>query len=192
MGYQKFEVNKLERLNDPGRFDTLRPDAMWEALGRPDPHAIVEIGAGTALFAATFASLAPAATVYAADIEPVMIEWMNANRPEVARGSVVPLLSQETSVPLPDGIADLVVMINLHHELTDPAATYREACRLLAVGGQLLAVDWAPFETPRGPSLAIRVSAERAIALLEQAGFADLVAHDVLPWHWLVTGTKPA
>ncbi len=178
MAHQKFDVTKLERLNDPGRFETLVPDAMWEALGEPEPNAIVEIGAGTGLFAAEFARRAPEAVVYAADTEQVMIDWMTENRTEVAAGRIVPVLSAESSVPLEDEMADLVVMINVHHELAEPAAIYAEAFRLLRRGGQLLAVDWAPVETPRGPSLAVRVSADTAIAVAAAGGFTNGVAHD--------------
>jgi len=190
MGYLKFDVAKLERLNDPGRFDSLPPGVMWAALGDPKPRAIVEIGAGTGLFSAAFAHMAPDAVVYAADIEPVMIEWMRENRPEVISGSVVPVLSQETRVPLPDGVADVVVMINLHHELADPGSTYAEAHRLLDPGGLLLVVDWKHAETPKGPPLEVRATTEQLISALESAGFADITAHDALEWHELLTAAK--
>jgi SAM-dependent methyltransferase len=192
VGHQRFDISKLERLNDPGRFETLKTAAMWEALGSPHPQVIVEIGAGTGLFAAAFTELAPGAVVYAVDVEQVMIDWMHANRPEVEVGRIVPVRSHETSVPLDDGIADLVVMINVHHELAGPEETYREAWRLLRPGGQLLAVDWAPIETPRGPSQAVRVSAEDATALIASVGFTQIEGHGTLPWHWMVTGVRPA
>jgi SAM-dependent methyltransferase len=169
VAYQKFDPRKLERLTDEGRFETLVPEAMWTALGNPIPRTIVEIGSGPGLFAARFAAMAPGATVYAVDTEPAMLEWMRANRPEVAEGSIVPVLAEETHVPLDDGIADLVTMLNLHHELADPAATYAEAFRLLADGGQILVVDWAPVETPHGPSLSVRVTAETLAAFLGDA-----------------------
>ena len=187
----KFDLAKLERLNDPGRFDTLRPDVMWEALGCPTPEVIVEIGAGTGLFAARFAELAPEATVYAADIEPAMVEWMRNNRSEVAHGRIVPMLAEETRVPLRDATGDLVVMINLHHELAEPDATYAEAFRLLRPGGQLLLVDWRRAETPKGPPLSVRASASELVSFLRRAGFADVTCHGELEWHELVTAVKP-
>ena len=192
MPHQKFDLGKLEKLNDPGRFDTLIPQAMWDALGRPEDVAVlVEIGAGTGLFSATFASMAPSAIVYSADLEPVMVEWMRDNRSEVASGRLVPVLAEETHVPLDDSIADLVVMINLHHELADPDRTYAEAFRLLRPKGQLLAVDWAPIETPKGPPLRVRISADAAKGFLAAAGFSDVRTHDTLPWAWMVTGRRP-
>jgi SAM-dependent methyltransferase len=173
MPHQKFDVRKLERLNDPARFEDLDPARMWAALGSPDPGAIVEIGAGTGLFAARFSAMAPRALVFAVDLSPKMIDWMRGHRSEVAQGRVVPVLADETSVPLADGSSDLVVTINLHHELADPDATYRDALRLLRPGGQILAVDWLPGESPHGPSQAVRVTGEELAGFLSRAGFAD-------------------
>jgi len=191
MAHQKFDLSKLERLNDPGRFETMIPSVMWNALGSPRPRTIVDIGAGTGLFAEKFAELAPEATVYAADMAPQMVEWMSENRAGVATGRLVPLLSTETGVPRPDATAQLVTMLNLHHELADPVPLYAEALRLLEPGGQLLVVDWAPRETPKGPPLAIRASFETLRDALEAAGFADVEEHDGLPWHTLATARRP-
>lgn len=186
----KFDLAKLEKLNHPGRFDDLKPDVMWVALGSPAPSVIVEIGAGTGMFAERFALMAPDATVFAADIEEAMVAWMNDNR-ELARGGrLVPLLAEETHVPLDDEVADLVVMINLHHELVDPAASYAEALRLLRPGGQILVADWAPGDSPKGPPQAIRIDGQTAVGYLERAGFVDGVSHAGLPYAWLATATK--
>ena len=191
MPFEKFDVAKLLRLNDPARFESLDPQLMWHALGSPSPRTIVEIGAGTGLFSARFASMSPGAIVYAVDTEPAMIAWMTENRSEVAEGRVVPVHSTETGVPLATGIADLVVMINLHHELADPDATYGEALRLLRQDGQVLLVDWLPIETPKGPPQTIRASTETLEATLYGAGFCGVLSHAVLPWHSLLTASRP-
>lgn len=193
MPHEKFDLAKLEKLNDPGRFETLPPDVFWEVLGAPaQARTIVEIGAGTGLFAVQFAHRAPEAVVYAVDIEPVMVEWMTEHRPEVGEGRVVPLLGQETTVPLDSSAADVVYMINLHHELASPAASYAEALRLLRSGGRLMLADWAPGESPRGPSQAVRVPASVVADLLRDTGFDEVVVHDgALPYAWLITAVRP-
>jgi len=194
MAHEKFDLCKLEKLNDPGRFETLPPKVMWEALGSPaDARVIVEIGAGTALFASQFARLAPEATVLAADIAPVMIEWMHAHRPEVASGRIVPVLAEEDHVPLEDSSADVAYMINLHHELALPESSYADALRLLRPGGRFMVVDWAPGDSPRGPSQHVRVPAAVVVTTLEHVGFEHVVEHErALPWAWLITASAPA
>jgi len=192
VGGYKFDPAKMARLDDPDRLDQLRPDLMWEALGDPDPTVIVEVGAGTGLMAEAFARLAPAATVFAADTEPSMLDWIARVRAGlVEAGRIVPVLASETRVPVPDASADIVAMVNLHHELDDPAASYRDAARMLRPGGQLLVVDWAKRETPHGPPAEIRATAVEISAMLAGSGLVDVAAHEGLAEHSLITARKP-
>jgi len=186
----KFDIAKIARLDDVGRFDDLDPDVMWEALGSPKPAAIVDIGAGTGLFARRFAALAPEAKVFAVDTEQRMLDWIAGHGDPAVDDRLHLVLSEETVVPLPDGSADLVIMINLHHELADPEATYREVWRLLRAGGQLLVVDWAKREMVGGPPQSVRASGDEIVAMLGSVGFRDAQAHAGLPKHSLVTATK--
>jgi len=186
----KFDIAKIARLDDVGRFDDLDPDVMWEALGSPRPVAIVDIGAGTGLFARRFARLAPEAIVFVTDTEPSMLAWIAEHGDPEVDDRLRPVLSEETAVPLPDGSADLVVMINLHHELADPESTYREALRLLGAGGHLLVVDWAKIDMVGGPPQHVRATSEELVAMLRAVGFREVEAHQGLPKHSLVTALK--
>jgi len=191
VGTGKFDPARLHRLNDPERFEMLPPAVLWRALGAEGADVIVDIGAGTGLFASAMCALAPHALVYAADSESAMVEWMRTNRPEVAEGCLVPLLAQESRVPLDDAIADAVYMVNLHHELLDPTATYMDAKRLLRPDGRILVADWAPIETPKGPPGDIRPSAETLASFLIATGFTDVRVHPGLAWHSVLTATRP-
>jgi len=190
--HAKFDIAKLEHLNDESRLKYLDPEVLWKAAGRPDAHNIVEIGAGTGMFAFRFAEFAPAATIHAADVAPVMVRWMLQHRPAALSHRVHPILADETKVPLPTGDADLVVMINVHHELSDARASYLEVLRLLEIGGTLLVADWRPGDTGGGPPQEVRATAEQITAILSAVGFCDIVSHRGLPWHSLVTARKAA
>ena len=97
---------------------------------------------------------------------------------------------EETKIPLPDDVAGLVTMINLHHELADPDATYAEVFRLTKPGGQVLVVDWKPGESPKGPPQEVRVSADVLAGFLERAGFVRVRSHGGLQWASLVTAER--
>jgi ubiquinone/menaquinone biosynthesis C-methylase UbiE len=182
----------MERLNDTGRFEGLPPEVMWHALGNPCPSTIVDVGAGTGLFACKFADLAPAAEVYAVDTEPAMVRWMLEHRPLHLCERLHPLLGQESAIPLGSGEAELVVMIDLHHELVDPLSTYADVSRILCAGGQLLVVDWSPGSSEIGPPQDIRASAESIAGILSSVGFEPVTIHPDLPEHSLITAFKPA
>lgn len=190
MAHEKFDIANLELLNDESRFDSLDPDALWEALAMEDPAVTVEIGAGTGLFASRFAAMVPGSIVYAADMEPAMVEWMTENRPEVAGGAIIPVLSTETSVPLSDGSADAVYMLDLHHELAEPAATYAEAARLLRSGGRILVADWSPDAEQDRPLRRLRPASSTLAQALSDAGFVEVTIHEGFPSHSLVTATR--
>ncbi len=188
---RKFDPRSIDLLNDPERFDRENPDAIWKELQLPDPRVLIEIGAGTGFFAAPFARKKPSITVYACDLQSEMVAWMKEHLPSDLRYRLIPFKMEERRVPLPDGIADLVYMINLHHELADRRAIMEEAHRLLKRGGTIAIIDWKKGETPEGPPLSVRVAEEEIIGDIEGAGFRDAMKRPVLPYHNFVTAKKP-
>lgn len=187
---RKFDPKSIEKLNDPKRFQRENPDLIWKELALSGPRVLVEIGAGTGFFAAPFARSMRSGTVYACDVQDEMVAWMKEHLPSDIRYGVVPMKMGERSVPLRDGIADLVYMMNLHHELEDRTALMKEAYRLLKPGGTVMVIDWKKEETPEGPPLDIRVTEEEIIADIDAAGFREVKRHPVLPYHSFVTAKK--
>ncbi len=187
---RKFDPKKLAKLNDPKRLEYLDPDAIWEKTRLADAGVLIDIGAGTALFAVLFAKKIKSGKVYACDISEEMIAWMNDNIPAEMKSIVIPVKMEENSVPLADGIADLVYMINLHHELEQPLKLLKEVRRLLKKDGKLMIIDWKKEETPEGPPLEIRITAEAIQSQMSESGFSDTDKYTVLPYHNFFIGEK--
>jgi len=57
MSPHRFDPARLGRLNDIARLDDLAPGPMWKAFGVPDARLVVELGAGTGMFAREFAAM---------------------------------------------------------------------------------------------------------------------------------------
>lgn len=184
----RFDPAKLDRLNDVGRLVDLNPDAMWDAFGTPYATSVVEIGAGTGMFAREFALRMSGGMLYAVDSEPVMLDWMRDHPSTDSPAEIVVTDADAGSIPLPDDIADLVYTVNLHHELDDPARMLSEARRLLRDGGTVAIVDWKREATPKGPPLEHRVAVDEIARQLTAAGFERITVHDVLAYHSVVTG----
>lgn len=186
---KKFNPDKLDKLNNPERLIHTSPDYILEKLKLGDCRTIVDIGAGTGLFSKAFLSLTGAEKVYAADISPVMIDWMNDNL-SVDNGEIIPLLMDEAKVSLENETVDLVLMLNLYHELEQPDSILKEAARILRSGGKICIVDWKKEETPFGPPPAIRVSGENISKDLVKTGFSSVKIDGGLKYHSLVWGEK--
>lgn len=184
----KFNPAKLARLNDPQRLVVLDPVRIWSTLSLADaPRVALDIGAGTGLFARAFAAHMPAGILYACDAEPLMVDWMRQN---LTAPNIVPLLSAEATVPLPDGQADLIYMIAVHHELLEPLSLLAECRRLLRPEGTIALIDWKKDGTQGGPPPEIRIPEHIVLDQLRQAGFSDLRQHPILPCHFMLTATR--
>lgn len=187
---KKFDPRNIDKLNNPERLVRESPDVIWKELALRDPQVLIDIGAGTGFFTIPFARKSPRIMVYACDLQEEMLAWLTEHIPEDLKHRVTPIKMEESHVPLPDGIADLVYMINLHHELDDRATTMAEAFRLLKSGGKVLVVDWKKEEMPMGPPAAIRVAADDIATDICEAGFTQVTQHPVLKYHSIVTAEK--
>jgi len=186
---KKFDPKKLQKLNNPQRLKDIPPEYVWEKLDMRHPDVIVEIGAGTGFFSTAFLQKSASSKVYACDLSDIMINWIKENvSPQ--HPHIIPLKTEEHAVPLDDGTADLVYMINVHHELEDPELTLEEAHRIAKPEGKIFIVDWKKEDMPEGPPTAIRCRPERVKEQLRTAGFAHIAVYNGLKKHFLVVGTK--
>jgi ubiquinone/menaquinone biosynthesis C-methylase UbiE len=94
------------------------------------------VGAGTGLFAKQFCQYSGVKTIYACDTSPVMLNWMHDHLTEDSESIIVPLLSEENTLPLPNALADWVYLFNVYHELDQPEQLLTEIHRVLSPGGK--------------------------------------------------------
>jgi SAM-dependent methyltransferase len=164
------------------------PGAILQAFGcdclRGD---VVEFGCGYGSFTIPAAQRS-SGTVYALDIDPLMVIETNARLSKAKINNVV--VEQRDFVEdgsgRPDGSASFVMLFNILH-IEDPVSLLREAHRVLRVGGISGVIHWKhDVSTPRGPSLDIRPRMEQCATWGMQAGFRSTVLPDLpgSPWHW--------
>jgi len=170
----KFNVEHLDKLNDPRRLELLDLAAICRRFRLQKDMTLVEIGTGTGLFAEAFLNLLPEARCHALDISTEMIEWIRENR-ETDR--LIPQVMEESRTSLQDDTADFLFMISLHHELAEPVELLNECRRILKPGGKVLVADWTK-ESIDGPPVEHRTDASTAISHLEKAGFKDIRKFD--------------
>lgn len=189
MGH-KFDPKKLEKLNNPERVKLQDPEVMYEALGLQDPQCLVDVGAGTGFYSKLFLERMATGRVYALDISDDMLGWMYDNLEEVKDGRIQPMKMQESQMPLDDGVADAVVMLNLHHELHEPQALLADCLRILKPGGRILISDWKPVDREMGPPKEISKNHEQIERDLAQAGFVSIESRGSFQLHGLTLASK--
>ena len=186
----KFNPEHLEKLRDPGRLVDLNPEIMWQKLDLAQTEVLVDVGAGVGIFAEQFADRMENGKIYACDIAPQMIDFMNNQLGAEYKQKIIPLQTGEWAIDLPNATADLVYAICLYHELADTNRSLGEFDRLLKPGAKLMVVDWKKRSTPHGPPVTHRVAATETKAQVEAAGFLGVTSYDDLPHHWMLVAQK--
>ena len=179
---------RIERLRSPERLAYFDPAKIWQVLNPGQNSTVLDIGAGVGYVTLPFAKNYPSAKVYGCDILEGMVGLLA--RDATDRGVVQreTILMQPNCVPLPDGIADVIVMAQLHHELDEPEALMAECHRLLNSSGTVAVVDWTDEDNGRSPAKGRRVPEATIRSHLSGAGFKDLGSHQVYEFHQFITG----
>ena len=186
---KKFDPKKLKKLNNPQRLKDIPVEHIFNKLDLKQSNVFIEIGAGTAFFSIAFLQQAKPSTLYACDISDTMLNWITENViPN--HPAIFPIQSQEESIPLDNGIADLVFTIHLHHELESPGQTLDEAFRMLRIGGKILIIDWKKQDMPEGPPTHIRCEPDDIKKQMKNSGFKQIQVSNELEKHFFVIGEK--
>ncbi len=189
MSEKRFNPQKLHKLNNPNRLLDIPPQYIWERLKLETADIFVDIGAGTDFFSIPFVKYTRNGKLFACDISDIMIEWLKQNVCP-AYPNIIPLRMEESCVPLENRIADLVYMINLHHELDRPDKMLKESFRLLKDNGKIFIVDWKKEEMPEGPSIHIRCLPEDVKSQIISVGFKNVAIYNQMSKHFLVIAEK--
>lgn len=182
MGFQGAEW--LERFD---REVTEEPDRVVQSLGIIPGETVADVGAGTGYFTFRLArQVGPGGRVLATDIQPEMLERLQARQTELKVTNVVPVLATETETGLPAGEVDWILMVDVYHELAKPARAIdalRQSLRLASdkhKAGRLVLVEYRG-EDPAVPIKPLhRTTVQQVRAELEPRGFKLIEVKDFL------------
>jgi len=154
--------------------------AIGRALGGRGLGRLVDIGTGTGRMIELFGPAADHAL--GLDRSPEMLRMARAKLAEAGLRFAELRQGDMYSLPLGSGSADTVIIHQVLHYAQQPAAAVAEAARLLAPGGRLLIVDFAPHEREelrsRDAHLRLGFADETMLKYLESAGLeAEVVEH---------------
>ncbi|MBO0932208.1 class I SAM-dependent methyltransferase [Fibrella aquatilis] len=137
-------------LERPERQQEERTDLLLTALALKPTDVVADIGAGTGFFSFPMARVVPQGKVLAVDIQPEMIEYLNANKAKNKAPNVTPILGTITDPKLPANTVDLALMIDAYHEFSNPREMGEALVRSLKPGGRIVLVEYRA-EDPNVP-----------------------------------------
>jgi len=165
--------------DNPARDAWQMPDRVIATLDPKAGMTVADIGAGTGYFAARLARTSAAPTVYGADIEPSMVEYLKARSAREHLPNLVPVRASAASPNLPAPV-DLVLVVDTYHHIADRVTYFRKLQGSLKPRARLAIIDFRK-ESPDGPPPEFRFPPEQITKELQDAGFRLVARHDFLP-----------
>jgi ubiquinone/menaquinone biosynthesis C-methylase UbiE len=174
------------------RIEEEQPEAMLDALKISPGATVADVGAGVGYHSIRLARrVGPGGTVLATDLQPRMLEMLKNNAREAGVTNIKPIRATQTDTKLPDAKVDLILMVDVYHECSDPQATLKGMLKALKPLGRLVLVEF------RGEDPEVPIKPEHKMTLeqvrreVEPQGFAFKESLEFLPWQHVVIFEKP-
>ena len=177
-------------LEREGREEFQKPEQVMEALELEKGMRVADVGCGSGYFTVKVAGeIGPEGKIWAIDAWQDMLDHLE-RRLLIEGIENVELVKVDRDDPLiPDGQADLILMVDVYHYIDDRVAYGKVLRKDMAPGGRLIVIDYIPKsleERPWGPPPSQHMSEEELTADLEEAGFRKVKEHDFLPEQYFV------
>jgi ubiquinone/menaquinone biosynthesis C-methylase UbiE len=167
------------------------PDRAIDVLKIEKGSTVADIGAGSGYMTVKLAKkVGPQGRVYANDIQPAMLELLNKRlaKGKVANVSVV--LGAQDDPRLPLDALDLVLMVDVYHELSQPQLMLRHIRASLKPGGRLVLLEYRKED----PNIPIKPEHKMSVAdaklEVEAEGFKLTKTNEDLPRQHILIFTK--
>jgi len=179
---QVMGVGGADWLVRPEREAEEAPDKALDAIGIARDASVADIGAGAGYFTWRLAErVGPAGKVYANDIQPEMLALLRKNIDARHLTNVETVLGVVDDPKLPAGRMDLVLLVDVYHEFTEPEKMLRKMRESLKPDGRLVLLEYRKED----PNVPIRpehkMSVAEVRAEVEPEGFRFEKTLETLP-----------
>lgn len=184
-------VGGADWLERPEREKEENPEGALDAIGLRPGMMVADIGAGTGYMSLRMAKrVAPSGRVYANDLQPEMLQMLRANAEAAKISNVETVLGAVDDPKLPKDALDLVLLVDVYHEFSEPQKMLRRIRETLKPDGRLVLLEYRK-EDPKVPIRPEhKMSVAEVKAELEAEGFKLSKVMETLPRQHILILTK--
>ena len=153
---------------------------------KPDEH-VADIGAGSGYYSFRMAEKVPEGKVYAVDIQTEMLDIMRRKIKKDKIKNVELVKGEEKTPKLAENSLDMVLMVDVYHELAYPKEIMEQVVKALKPDGRFVLLEYR-MEDPTVPIKRLhKMSLEQAVKEMKAVGLRLQENMDNLPWqHFMV------
>jgi ubiquinone/menaquinone biosynthesis C-methylase UbiE len=171
----------------PEREAEEHPEQALDALAIQRGSVVADIGAGVGYYTWRLAERVGAnGTVYGEDIQPEMLEGLAKTVAAHHLANVRPLLGRVDDPRLPARAIDLVLLVDVYHEFSEPEKMLDHIRDSLKPGGRLVLLEYRA-EDPSVPILPEHKMTVRQVRQeVEPEGYRYEKTIEALPWQHII------
>jgi ubiquinone/menaquinone biosynthesis C-methylase UbiE len=167
------------------------PDAALDAIKLAVGSTVADVGAGSGYMTVKMAHrVGPTGKVYANDIQPQMLSLLRQRLDREKLANVELVLGTYDDPRLPADTIDLILMVDVYHEFSEPQQMLRKMRTSLKSGGRLVLLEYRKED----PSIPIRPDHKMSVAEakmeVEAEGFTLSNVDERLPRQHILVFTK--
>jgi ubiquinone/menaquinone biosynthesis C-methylase UbiE len=185
-------VGGADWLIRPERIREEDPDRMLAALDIKKGAVVADVGAGVGYHVWRLAEIVgPTGKFIGEDIQEGMIRLMKKNIEDRKLKNVEIILGTPNNPRLPANALDLVLMVDVYHEFSEPVTMMKHIKDALKPDGRVVLVEFRK-EDPSVPIQPLhKMSVQEVRSELEPLGFKLQKTIEFLPWqHILIFSTR--
>lgn len=184
-------MNGADWLVRPEREAEEHPEQALDAMNIRPGMKIGDLGAGVGYMSLRMAKrVGPTGRIYAVDLQPGMLDLLRQRAAAEKITNVEPILGEVADPKLPAGQMDIVLMVDVYHELSQPQVMARKIRDALKPDGRLILLEYRA-EDPAVPIIAEhKMTVEQVKRELEAEGFVMQPPIETLPIQHLLILTK--
>jgi ubiquinone/menaquinone biosynthesis C-methylase UbiE len=176
----------------PERQSEEHPDQALDAIGIQRGSTVADIGAGVGYFTWRLAErVGSRGVVYAVDIQQAMLDELTKNMSLRHLANVRPVLGKTEDPRLPKNSLDLVLLVDVYHEFSEPQKMLDRLRESLKPEGRLVFVEYRAED----PNVPIRpehkMTVEQVRAEVQPQGFRFDNTVEVLPQQHIIIFRRP-
>jgi ubiquinone/menaquinone biosynthesis C-methylase UbiE len=163
----------LSIFDSPGREDRLQINRVMDILGIAPGKSVADIGAGSGWFTVRAARRVGEGVVYAVDINPEAIRYVDQRAQKEKLRNVKTILGKPDNPLLPPASVDAVLLLKTYHEVAQPVALLQNLRTALRAGAKVGIIDRNGNGEDHGVGrdVVIREAKEAGYQLKEQYDF---------------------
>jgi SAM-dependent methyltransferase len=171
----------------PERESEEHPELALDVLDIKRNSVVADIGAGVGYYTWRLAvRVGPNGTVYGEDIQQAMLDGLAKTVKARGLTNVRPVLGDIEDPKLPANSLDLVLLVDVYHEFSEPEKMLDHIRDSLKPGGRLVLLEYRA-EDPNVPILPEhKMTVSQVRAEVEPEGFRFDKTIEVLPWQHII------